>query len=177
MTAGHDTSTPHRPKPARGVAEQVRAVVGGLRAERGPLLPVLHAVQAEFGFVPAEAVPVIAEELNLSRADVHGVVTFYRDFRTEPPGRTVVRICRAEACQAVGAEALVAGAVDRLGTPLGSTTADGALTLDEVFCLGNCALGPSVQVGDAVYGRVDVERLVALAGPDTRNGTTAGRAS
>jgi len=148
--------------PEHGWVPRVRAIVAEHQHRRGPLLPVLHAVQAEFGYLPAEAVPVVADALNLTRADVHGVVTFYRDFRRSAPGRTVVRICRAEACQAVGARALVSEAEDVLGIPMGGTTADGAVTLGEVFCLGNCALGPSVQVGDRLVGRVDRARLRAL---------------
>ncbi len=156
MTATDAGAPEHRWVP------RVRAIVAEHQHRRGPLLPVLHAVQAEFGYLPAEAVRVVADALNLTRADVHGVVTFYRDFRRSAPGRTVVRICRAEACQAVGARALVSEAEDVLGIPLGGTTADGAVTLGEVFCLGNCALGPSVQVGDRLVGRVDRARLRAL---------------
>ncbi len=160
MTAGHDTSRSQQPPTGPGVSDRVRAVMAAHRERDGALLPALHAVQGEIGCIPPEAVPVIADELNLSRADVHGVISFYRDFRTEPPGRTVARICRAEACQAVGAEELVAATVDRLGLAVGGTSPDGALTLDEVFCLGNCALGPSVQLGSTVLGRMDAARLI-----------------
>ena len=141
-----------------------RQVIAPLVAARGALLPVLHAVRTEFGWIEPRAVPVIADELNLSRAEVHGVVTFYRDFRPEPPARHAVRICRAEACQATGAQRLVAHAQAHLGIPLGSTTADGAVSLDGVFCLGNCALGPSVTVDGSLHGRVDEDGLVALLG-------------
>ncbi|GAA5172970.1 formate dehydrogenase subunit gamma [Pseudonocardia eucalypti] len=143
---------------------RVRGIVAEHREERGALLPILHAVQAEFGHVDPAVVPVLAEELNLSVAEVHGVVTFYRDFRREPGGRTTVRICRAEACQAVGANELADHARDRLGVGFGETTADGAVSLDEVFCLGNCALGPAVQVGGRLHGRVGPARLDALLG-------------
>jgi len=144
------------------VAEVARAAVAAHHDQRGPLLPVLHAVQEELGYIPAEAVPVIAAELNLSRADVHGVLTFYSDLRTEPAGRVVVQVCRAEACQSVGAQDLLDGASARLGVPVGSTRADGEVTLEEVFCLGNCALGPSALVAGRLAGRLDADRLAAL---------------
>lgn len=149
-----------------GVAaeERVRAIAAARRGEMGPLLPILHEVQDEFGYVDASVVPVLADALNLSVAEVHGVVTFYRDFRRAPGGRVAVKVCRAEACQSVGANELVAHAEAGLGTAVGGTTADGAFSLDEVFCLGNCALGPAVQVGGKLYGRVGPARLDALLG-------------
>lgn len=140
----------------------IRALAAAHRDQRGALMPILHALVEEFGYVDPAVVPLLADELNLSQAEVHGVITFYRDFRTTRPGRTTVRICRAEACQSVGAAALVERATARLGTRLGETTPDGAVTLDEVLCLGNCALGPSVQVGRVVHGRVDAARLDEL---------------
>lgn len=143
---------------------RVRRIVAEHGDKRGPLLPILHAVQAEFGHVDPAVVPVLAQELNLSTAEVHGVVTFYRDFRTTPPGRASVRVCRAEACQAVGAAELAEHASARLGVGFGDTTPDGAITLDEVFCLGNCALGPAVQVDGRVHGRVGPARFDALLG-------------
>ncbi|HEV2780959.1 MAG TPA: formate dehydrogenase subunit gamma [Actinophytocola sp.] len=150
--------TPDEPS----MAERVRAVVDVHRGDRGALLPVLHGVQAEFGYVPPEVVPVIAEELNLSRAEVHGVISFYADFRSEPAGRTVVKLCRAEACQSVGAERLVAHAQQVFGVKLGQTTADGSVTLEQVFCLGNCALGPAAQINGKLHGRLDETRLDSL---------------
>ncbi|MFZ3495988.1 NAD(P)H-dependent oxidoreductase subunit E [Streptomyces sp. 5.8] len=143
------------------VENVVRRAAAAHRAERGALLPVLHAVQAELGHVPQEAIPVLADEFNLSRADVHGVVTFYHDFRREPAGRTMVRICRAEACQALGAEELVAYA-RAAGLALGETTPDGAVTVEQVFCLGNCALGPALEVNGRLHGRVGPAELGAL---------------
>jgi formate dehydrogenase subunit gamma len=137
----------------------IGAIVAVHRGQRGALLPILHAIQAELGHVPREAVPLLARELNLSRADVYGVVSFYHDFRREPAGRTMVRICRAEACQALGAGALVTCARDRAGVSLGETRADGSVTVEQVFCLGNCALGPSVEVNGELYGRMSVDRL------------------
>lgn len=143
------------------VENVVRRVAARHRGERGALLPVLHAVQAELGHVPQEAIPVLADEFNLSRADVHGVVTFYHDFRREPAGRTTVRICRAEACQALGANNLV-GYAREAGLTLGETTADGAVTVEQVFCLGNCALGPAVEVNGRLHGRVSPAGLGAI---------------
>ncbi|MFE9607235.1 formate dehydrogenase subunit gamma [Streptomyces sp. NPDC006012] len=140
----------------------ITAIVAAHRGERGPLLPILHAIQAELGHVPQEAVPLLAQELNLSRADVHGVVSFYHDFRSEPAGRTTVRICRAEACQALGAGALESCARERAGVPLGETRADGSVTVEQVFCLGNCALGPSVEVNGKVLGRMSAHRLRSI---------------
>ncbi|MDN5859705.1 MAG: NAD(P)H-dependent oxidoreductase subunit E [Pseudonocardia sp.] len=141
---------------------RVRSLVAAHRDQRGALMPILHALVAEFGHLDPAVIPIIADQLNLSQADVHGVITFYHDFRTTPRGRTTVRVCRAEACQAVGAAALVEHASARLGVGLGESTPDGAVSLEEVFCLGNCALGPSVQVGRTVHGRVDVDRFDAL---------------
>ena len=146
------------------VGSTVRAIVAGHADQRGALLPILHAIQEELGHVPPDAVPVLAQELNLSRADVHGVLTFYRDFREAPPGRTTVRICRAEACQAQGADVLVGTAERETGLALGQTAPSGALTVEAVFCLGNCALGPSVTVNGRLCGRVDTDQLRAILG-------------
>ncbi|MFJ7962156.1 NAD(P)H-dependent oxidoreductase subunit E [Streptomyces sp. NPDC096324] len=143
------------------VESVVRRAAAVHRDQRGALLPVLHAVQAELGCVPREAIAVLADEFNLSRADVHGVVTFYHDFRGEPAGRTTVRVCRAEACQALGAERLVAY-VREAGLEVGETSADGAVTVEQVFCLGNCALGPSVEVNGRLFGRVGPARLGSM---------------
>lgn len=146
--------------PATGREPRIAEVIAGQIGLEGPLLPIFHAIQAEFGFVPREALPMIAEALNLSRAEVHGVFTFYHDFRDHPQGRHVLRLCRAEACQSMGADAL-AERVKRL-TGLGwhETARDGSLTLEPVFCLGLCACGPSAQWDGEVIGRVD-EAVVA----------------
>ncbi|MGI5521774.1 formate dehydrogenase subunit gamma [Micromonospora sp. CA-259024] len=144
------------------VADRVRALVAAHSGDRGALLPILHRIQAEFGYVDQNVVPVLAAELNLSRADVHGVITFYSDFRSEPAGRTVVKLCRGEACQSVGAEQLVAHVEQVLGIKLGQTTPDGSVTLEQVFCLGNCALGPAGQINERVQGRLSPSRLDAL---------------
>jgi len=128
----------------------------------GPLLLVLHAVQRRLGFIPEDAVPVIAERLNLSRAEVHGVVSFYHHFRRSAPGRHVVQICRAESCQAMGAEHLAQHAQDRLGIRFHETTPDGAFSLEPVYCLGNCACSPAVMIDEELFGRVSPEQLDAL---------------
>ena len=120
----------------------------------GALLPVLHEVQHHLGYVPKDAVPAIAEGLNLSRAEVHGVISFYHHFRSEPAGAHVVQVCRAEACQAVGGRALEAHIKAKLDVDYGETTADGKVTLEPVYCLGNCACGPSVQVDERLHARV-----------------------
>src|SRR6202451_1570680 len=128
----------------------------------GALLPVLHAVKEALKFVPKDAVPLIARQLNLSIAEVHGVLSFYHYFRQHRGGRHVVHLCRAEACQALGAAALEAHAKDRLGIDFHGTTADGAISLEPVYCLGNCALGPSLMIDDQLHGRVTAERFDAL---------------
>jgi formate dehydrogenase subunit gamma len=129
---------------------------------RGPLLPILHALQERFGYVDAKAVPLIAKRLNLSRADVYGVLTFYKDFRSEPAGAVRVQVCRAEACQSMGGHELAEHAVRTMGVAFGETTTDRAATLDQVFCLGNCALAPSVVVDGRLHGRVDAARFDAV---------------
>lgn len=163
---------------APSVEDRVRELVEAHRNDRGPLLPILHRIQAEFGHISREAVSALATELNITRADVHGVVSFYTDFRYEPAGTTTVRLCRAEACRAVGAEKLVADAEQVFGVAVGNTTPDGSITLDQVFCLGNCALGPAAQIDGRLYGRVDRDRLVEILAraethPRTADGASA----
>ncbi len=151
---------------AADIAARTRAIVAAARDLEGPLLPILHDIQAEFGYVPQEAVPVIAGELNLSRAEVHGVVTFYHDFRDHPAGRHMLKLCRAEACQSMGGEALAERAKKLLGIDWHQTTLDGAVTLEPVFCLGLCSCAPSAMLDGAVHGRVDaadLEDLIAEA--------------
>ena len=128
----------------------------------GPLLLVLHAVQDRLGFVPDDAVPYIAERLNLSRAEVYGVLSFYHHFRRAAPGRHVVQVCRAESCQAMGAEQLAQHAQQRLGIRFHETTADGAFSLEPVYCLGNCACSPAVMIDKELFGRVSPEQFNAL---------------
>jgi formate dehydrogenase subunit gamma len=134
-------------------------IVASFAGTPGPLLPILHEVQEQLGYIPAAGVPRIAEGLNLSRAEVHGVISFYHYFRQHAPGRHVVQICRAEACQAMQCERTEKHARERLGTEYGGTSADGQFTLEPVYCLGNCAAAPSAMVDDKLYGRVTPERL------------------
>ena len=129
----------------------------------GPLLPVLHAIQEEFGFISDAAMRLIALSLNISRAEVYGVVSFYHDFRQAPAGRHVLKLCRAEACQAMGGEANAEALLQRLGLAWGGTTADGRLTVEPIYCLGLCACAPSAMLDGAVYARLDAASLDALA--------------
>ena len=129
------------------------------------LLPILHALQDRLGHIPAEAVPRIAKALNLSRAEVHGVVTFYHDFRTTPRGEHSVRVCLGEACQAIGAQPLREHAETKLTVALGGTTTDQKVTLEPTYCFGNCACGPSVMVDGTLHGRVTADRFDALVAP------------
>ncbi|MCS3731733.1 formate dehydrogenase subunit gamma [Bradyrhizobium betae] len=130
--------------------------------QEGATLVILHALQEAFGYVPEAAVPMVAQALNLSRAEVHGVVTFYHDFRHKPAGRHVLKLCRAEACQAAGGDALAARAEAKLGVPLGNTTADDRVTLEPIYCLGLCATAPSAMLDGRLIGRLDEKRLDAL---------------
>jgi formate dehydrogenase subunit gamma len=139
--------------------ERVLAVIAALKGEAGALLPILHRIQNELGYVPAEAVPLVAEGLNLSRADVHGVISFYHYFRSAPPGRHVIHLCRAEACQSMDARSLEAHARTRLGVAFHETTGNGTFTLEPVYCLGNCACSPAVMVDGELYGRVTPGRF------------------
>jgi formate dehydrogenase subunit gamma len=147
---------------SQAIIPRVSDIISQYQELEGPLLPILHAIQAEFGFVPQEAVPVIAKALNLSRAEVHGVISFYHDFRETPAGRHIVKLCRAEACQAMGADRVADHARARLGVDWHGTTADGAVTLDPVFCLGLCACAPAAMVDGRLVGRVDEARVDAL---------------
>ena len=145
-----------------------RTVLARRAQEPGALLPILHEVQDALGHVPREVVPQIADALNLSRAEVHGVVTYYHHFRSEAPGRHVVQVCRAEACQAMGADAMFEHAQQRLGCHAhgghGSTSADGAFTLNPVFCLGLCASSPAVVIDERLHARMTPERFDQLIG-------------
>lgn len=143
----------------RSVAEAVQKFAG----EPGPLLEILHAVQDQLGCVPPEAVPQLAEALNLSRAEIHGVISFYHHFREHAPGRYVVQLCRAEACQSMNARALEEFVRGRLRLNFGDTTPDGRITLEPVYCLGNCACAPSMMVNGNLHGRVTPEKFGELA--------------
>jgi formate dehydrogenase subunit gamma len=140
---------------------RVAEIVARHDGTEGPLLPILHDVQAALGHVPRDALPVIADRLNLSRAEVHGVVTFYHDFRAEPAGRHVVKLCRAEACQAMGGDTVADAAKARLGCDWHETTRSD-VTLEPVFCLGLCACGPAALVDGEVVGRFDAAKLDAI---------------
>ncbi len=151
--------TPPAPADLEG---RLRAILADHATFEGPLLPILHAVQAEWGYVPPEALPIIAEGLNISRAEVHGVVSFYHDFREEPAGRHMLKVCRAEACQARGGLGIEAAAKARLGVDWHGTSARGDVTLEPVYCLGLCATGPAMMLDGRVVARVDKARLDAL---------------
>ena len=140
----------------------VRAITERFRGVEGATLPILHAVQEAYGHVPREAVPLIAEALNRTRAEIHGVVSFYEDFRETPTGRHHVRVCRAEACQSRGGDALAAAFEAALGLSLGATASDGSVTLEPVYCLGLCATAPAAMIDGAPIGRLDPARARAL---------------
>ena len=145
------------------IASRTAAVIQEMKGLEGPLLPILHGLQEEFGYVPTEALPVLAEALNISRAEVHGVVTFYHDYRSHPAGRHVLKLCRAEACQSMGGDALAAAAEERLGVRIGETRGDGRVTLEAVYCLGLCATAPSAMVDGRVMGRLDADAIARIA--------------
>ena len=148
--------------PEETIEETARAIAAEHGNRPDELLEILHAVQGALGYVPEAAVPALANALNLSRAEVHGVVTFYHDFRAKPAGRHVLKLCRAEACQSMGGEALVERAEDHLGVACGSTSADGAVTLEATYCLGLCATAPSAMIDGRLIGRMTASRLDAL---------------
>jgi formate dehydrogenase subunit gamma len=150
------------PGPTPRERAAVSDAIAACRDLPGALLPLLHAVQDALGYVPTNTVPLIAQALNLSRADVHGVLSFYPHFRTTPPGRHVLTLCRAESCQAMGATALEALAKQRLCIDYHATSANGAVTLEPAYCLGNCALSPALLVDGAPVGRVTPEKLARL---------------
>lgn len=141
---------------------QLDTLIARFQGVPGALLPLLHAIQDDLGYVPESSYPAIAKALNLSVAEVHGVVTFYHHFRTEKPGKHILQICRAESCQAMGSEALEAHAKQCLDIEYHQTTADQAITLEPVYCLGNCALSPNIMLDEEVYGRVSAAELDAL---------------
>jgi formate dehydrogenase subunit gamma len=143
-------------------AERAASLIAQHKDLEGPLLPILHALQDEFGYIDREAEPMIAKALNISRAEVHGVVTFYHDFREQPAGRHVLKLCRAESCQAAGGDALAARAEQLLGIPIGGTTADGRITLEAVYCLGLCSASPSAMLDGKIHARLDDKHLDAL---------------
>ena len=141
------------------IAERTASIIHEFKALEGPLLPILHGVQGEFGYVPQEALRVIADELNLSRAEVHGVASFYHDYRKEPAGRHVLKVCQAEACQSMGSDVTTARLKRMLGIDFHQTAKDGSVTLEPVYCLGLCACSPSAMLDGNVIGRVDDEAI------------------
>jgi len=147
-------------------AARAREIIASHLHQEGAALPMLHALQDTFGCVPRQALPLVAEALNISRAEAHGIVTFYHDFRDAPPGRHVLRLCRAEACQSMGADALAEAAQKKLGARFGETTSDGNLTIEPVYCLGLCACAPSAMLDGEPLGRASVEKIKKLLGVD-----------
>lgn len=135
--------------------ERIHQHISTHQHREGALLPLLHAIQDDLGYIPEDSYAEIAKALNLSVAEVHGVVSFYHHFRTSPPGKHILQICRAESCQAMGAMSLEAHAKKTLGVDYHQTTADGSITLEPVYCLGNCACSPAVMLDEAVFGRMD----------------------
>ena len=140
----------------------IEASITSNKHKPGALLPILHGIQDNIGYIPPEAVPVIASELNLSRAEVHGVISFYHYFRETPPGKHTLQICQAESCQAMGSAALTEHAKALLHIDFHQTTGDQAVSLEQVYCLGNCACSPAIMLDDEVYGRVTPTRLAQL---------------
>ncbi len=154
--------------------ERAVTIVQQLKELPGALLPILHALQEEFGYVDHSVVPAIADALNISKAEVHGTISFYHDFRHAPPGQHILKMCRAEACQSMGCDAVIEHVENRLGAKLGETTADGNFTLDAVYCLGNCALSPAAMLDGKPYGRVSTQVADFLIDDATRRGGQRG---
>lgn len=148
--------------PTADFVEDIVSIVNAMQDKPGALLPILHAIQDKLGHIPSESLPLVADGLNLSRAEVHGVVSFYHYFRSTPPGNHTVQICRAESCQAMGSRALESHAKQTLNVDYQQTTADGDITLEPVYCLGNCACSPAIRIGREVHGHVDTDKFDAL---------------
>lgn len=144
---------------ASNIEETIGKIVSDHAGQIGALMPILHAVQEHFGYVPEAAVPLLAIQLNLSRAEVHGVIGFYHDFRAQPAGKHVIQVCRAEACQAMGSVVLEQHIKELLGIEFGQTTADGQFSLEAVYCLGNCACTPTLRIDDDIHARVTPKRF------------------
>ena len=146
------------------VTARVGEILSAHKGMEGSLLPILHAIQAEFGYVPQATLSIIAQDLNLSKAEVHGVISFYHDFREHPAGDHVLKLCRAESCQSMGADRVAAHAQKALGIEWHETTKDGRVTLEPIFCLGLCACGPAAMINGKLVGRVDEARIDAIIG-------------
>ena len=151
-----------RPIPTIPTEDEIRTIVTDHLALEGPLLPMLHALQNTFGCIPDAAAPVLTEALSISRAELYGVISFYHDFRDQPAGRHIVKICRAEACQAVGGNAIAERVLRKLGLDWHGTSANGAVTVEPVYCLGMCACAPAAMVDDRVVGRLDDAAMTEL---------------
>jgi len=147
---------------SNSIQETVQAVITTLKDKPGALLPILHGIQDALGYIPADSVSAIAQGLHLSRAEVHGVISFYHYFRDTPPGKQTIHICRAESCQAMGGKQLEQHVKDQLGIDYHETTADGQFSLEPVYCLGNCACSPAMQIGEDIYGRVSAQSFDAI---------------
>lgn len=150
-------------EPSQWTAKGVEEIVAAHAHLEGPLLPILHAMQGVFGFIPRDALPIVAQALNLTRAEVFGVVSFYHDFREAPAGRRVVKLCRAEACQAMGGRALAEQVLRHFRIGWGETSADGAVTIEAVYCLGFCSVAPAALVDGEPHGRLEAKHLIAMA--------------
>lgn len=159
---------------AEWTVQSIQKIIDKLKHKPGAMLPILHAIQNEIGYIPDEAVGLIAESLLQTRAEVHGVISFYHHFRTTPPGRHNIEICRAEACQAMGCRQLERHAKTRLGIDYHQTTPDRAFSLEPVYCLGNCATAPSIRIDDTIYGRVSLEKFDALVAEHQKEMKEAG---
>jgi formate dehydrogenase subunit gamma len=159
---------------AEWTVQSIQKIIDKLKHKPGAMLPILHAIQNEIGYIPDEAVGLIAESLLQTRAEVHGVISFYHHFRTTPPGRHNIEICRAEACQAMGCRQLEQHAKTRLGIDYHQTTPDHAFSLEPVYCLGNCATAPSIRIDDTIYGRVSLEKFDALVAEHQKEMKEAG---
>lgn len=161
MSVGMDTKPLQEPEEIADTAT-IEAIVSEHASRPGALLPILHAIQDRMSYVPEEAVPIIARALNLSRAEVHGVISFYHLFRQSAPGRQTLYICRAEACQAMGSRDLEAYVKEKLKIGFHETTADGRFSLEPIYCLGNCACSPAVMIDETVHGRISTDRIDEL---------------
>jgi formate dehydrogenase subunit gamma len=150
------------------ISQATHRIIDSYRDVEGPALPILHALQEEFGYLPEEALPIVAHALNITRAEIYGVATFYHDFRLKPRGRHTLTLCRAEACQAMGGEALAKHAQARLGVMWGETSPDGRVTLEQTFCLGLCSCAPSAMLNGQLLGRLTPEKLDAALGEAQR---------
>ncbi len=144
--------------------------INRLKSKKNALIPILHIIQERYGYIPENVVDILSKELNLSKAEVWGVITFYSDFRLEPPGRHIIKVCRSEACLAMGGQILQEHIKNKLGIGFGQTTNDGMFTLEDIYCFGNCACAPSVMVDGKLYGRAFPERIDAIIESILRKG-------